>query len=189
MVPEIWRVTDRIFCHFGSFFALCPSNNMKNQNSEKMKKKAWRYHHFTIVYQKSWSYATLLPRYGTWQMFVTDVIIFHFGLFFAILPPKTAPKINIFKTWKKQLEISLFYICVSKIMIRWRTVPEIWCVTNRQTDWWILSLFIWFRALFKAFCVFKTKLSRFCSKLSRSHVGHCIESHSGLDRGIYELWP
>ena len=38
MVPEIWRVTDRIFCHFGSFFALCPSNNMKNQNSEKMKK-------------------------------------------------------------------------------------------------------------------------------------------------------
>ena len=23
-VPEIWRVTDKIFCHFGSFFALLP---------------------------------------------------------------------------------------------------------------------------------------------------------------------
>ena len=24
MVPEIWSVTDKIFCHFGSFFALLP---------------------------------------------------------------------------------------------------------------------------------------------------------------------
>ena len=29
---------------------------------------ARRYHHFTKVYQKSWSYATLFLRYGAWQM-------------------------------------------------------------------------------------------------------------------------
>ena len=38
MVPEILSVTDRIFCHFGPFFALYPPNNPKNQNFEKMKK-------------------------------------------------------------------------------------------------------------------------------------------------------
>ena len=38
MVPEIWSVSNRIFCHFGQFFALSPPNNPKNQNFEKMKK-------------------------------------------------------------------------------------------------------------------------------------------------------
>ena len=39
MVPEIMSMTDRILCHFGSFFALLPpSNNPKNQNFLKMKK-------------------------------------------------------------------------------------------------------------------------------------------------------
>ena len=38
MVPEIWSVTDRIFSHFGPFFALPPPpNNPKNQNFEKMR--------------------------------------------------------------------------------------------------------------------------------------------------------
>ena len=27
-----------------------------------------------------------------------------------------------------------FYTCVPKIMIRWCTVPEIWCATDRQND-------------------------------------------------------
>ena len=56
-VPEIQHVTDVIFIfHFGLFFALLsPPNNPKNQNFEKKKKNvknAWKYHHFTHVYQK-----------------------------------------------------------------------------------------------------------------------------------------
>ena len=41
---EIWSATDRIFSHFGPFFALLtpppppPNNNPENQNFEKMKK-------------------------------------------------------------------------------------------------------------------------------------------------------
>ena len=38
MVPEICRATDRIFSHFGPFFALLPPNNPENPNFEKMKK-------------------------------------------------------------------------------------------------------------------------------------------------------
>ena len=53
MVPEIWSATNRIFCHFGPFFALLPPNKLKNQNFEKMKKNASRYHYFTLVYHKN----------------------------------------------------------------------------------------------------------------------------------------
>ena len=40
MVPEIWSATDRIFCHYGPFFALLPLPplDQENQNFEKMKK-------------------------------------------------------------------------------------------------------------------------------------------------------
>ena len=38
MVPQIWSAMDRIFCHFGLFFALLPPNNPKNQNFVKMEK-------------------------------------------------------------------------------------------------------------------------------------------------------
>ena len=51
-VPEIMRVTDAIIFHFGIFFALLPSDSPKNQNLKKKEKNAWRYHHFTQVYQK-----------------------------------------------------------------------------------------------------------------------------------------
>ena len=64
-VPEIRCVTDVIIFHFGLFFALIPSNSLKNENikkkkkkrkkkkKKKKKKKDWKYHHFTQVYQKS----------------------------------------------------------------------------------------------------------------------------------------
>ena len=38
MVPEIWRSTDKIFCHFGHFLPFRVPKNLKNQNFEKMKK-------------------------------------------------------------------------------------------------------------------------------------------------------
>ena len=41
---------------------------------------------------------------------------------------------KISKKWKKHHEISSFYTCVPKIMIRWCTAPEIWCVTDGQTN-------------------------------------------------------
>ena len=51
IVPEIWSVTKH--------------KKIKFWKTEKI---TWRYYHFTIVYQKSWSYAILFLRYGVWQM-------------------------------------------------------------------------------------------------------------------------
>ena len=64
---------------------------------------------------------------------VTDVIvIYHFRLFFPLLyTPLKARKIKSLKKWKKHREISSFYICVPKTMIRWCMVPEIWCMTDK----------------------------------------------------------
>ena len=80
MVPEIRSATDRMFCHFGSFFALLPPNDPENQNFEKIKKKNnWRYYHFRNVYQ---SYDVWFLRYGARRTH----FFFHFGPFSALLP-------------------------------------------------------------------------------------------------------
>ena len=67
---EIWRSTDRFFCHFGLFFAPIPPNKPQNQNYEKIKKH---------VYHKWKSYHAWFLRYGMLDIF------FHFGAFFALL--------------------------------------------------------------------------------------------------------
>ena len=38
MVAEIWSAADIILCHFSPFLLFYPTNNLKNQNLEKMKK-------------------------------------------------------------------------------------------------------------------------------------------------------
>ena len=70
-----------------------------------------------------------------WIWCVTDVVIFHFGLFFATPPPLTAQKIKISKKQKnkKHLEIS-FCTCVPKTMITCCAVPELWCAMERWME-------------------------------------------------------
>ena len=53
-----------------------------------------------------------------------------FWAIFCPYTPLTAQKRKIYKKWNKHLEISSFYTSVQKIMIRWYTVPEIWCVAD-----------------------------------------------------------
>ena len=113
-------------CYF-SFWVIfypLPPWQPKKSKFRKNEKKSWRYNHFTIVYQKSWSYAILFLRYSVWL-----ILFFILGRFFALLPPLTVWKIKIFKKWKNCLEIASFYTSVPKIMIIY-TVPETWLVTD-----------------------------------------------------------
>ena len=63
-------------CYFSFWATFCPFtplpppplNCLKHENFNKTKKSTRAYHHFTQVYQKSWSYALLFLRYGTWHM-------------------------------------------------------------------------------------------------------------------------
>ena len=91
-VPETWCVTGVIVIfHFGLFFALLPPNFpqkrkfQKKKNKKKMNKNTWRHHHFTEVYIQK----IMIMWYTVAEIWcVTDaIVVFHFGLLFAFLPP------------------------------------------------------------------------------------------------------
>ena len=67
-----------IFCPFTPKPPQQQPTKWKSKKKLKKKKNAWRYHHFTIVQQKSWSYAILFLRYSAWQM---SLLFFPFGYF------------------------------------------------------------------------------------------------------------
>ena len=114
----------------GYFLPFYPPNSPKNQNFEKMKKNPGD---IIILHMCTKNYDQMM--YGSWDM-VHDRCncYFSFWSIFCPFTPLTNEKIKILKKWKTLLEISLFYICVPKIMIRWCMVPEIWCVTDRRTN-------------------------------------------------------
>ena len=70
-------------CYFllWAFLFVYPEKS-KLKKIEKKKKKNLGISSFYTSEPKSWSYATLFLRYGVGQI----VIIFHFRLFFALLP-------------------------------------------------------------------------------------------------------
>ena len=91
-------VCDRCYCYFSFWAIFCPFTPLTAQKIKILKK--WK-KHLEIS-----SFYTSVPKimiicYTVPEIWcVTDVIIFHFGLFFALLP-LTAQKIRILKKWKK----------------------------------------------------------------------------------------
>ena len=114
-------------CYF-SFWAIFwqfTSLTARKIKIKKNGKKAWRYHNFTQVYM----------LYCSWDMACDRCnCYFSFWVLFWPFTPLIAQKTKMLKKWKKCLEISSFYICVSKIMTRWCKVLETWCVTDGRTD-------------------------------------------------------
>ena len=125
MVPEIWGVTDRIFCHFGPFFALLPPRTTQKSKFLKTEKMSGD---ISILHKCTKNHDHMV--YCSWDMARDGCNCFLFWAIFCPFIPLTAQKHKIWKKWKKYLEISSFYTSVSKIMIICYTVPEIWCVTN-----------------------------------------------------------
>ena len=101
MVPEIWSATDRIFCHYGPFFALLPPYGPRKSKFWKNEKNTWRYYHFTNVYHKWQSYDIWFFRYGV-QQTIFFVILDHFLPFYR---PNNLKNENFKKLKKEPLEI------------------------------------------------------------------------------------
>ena len=99
MVPEIWSMTDKIFCPYGLFFALLQPRKSK---FSKNKKWAWGIilHKLTIN-DNNMMYGFSGMKHDR-----------HFGLFCALLP-RQPTKLK----FKKILEISSFYPRAPKIII------------------------------------------------------------------------
>ena len=103
MVPEIWTSTDRMILSLWAIFALLPppQTTRKIKINKKNEKNTWRYHHFTQLYQKLWSYAILFLRYGICQMYL---LFFILGYFLTFYLPNDSKNENL-KKMKKLLEI------------------------------------------------------------------------------------
>ena len=112
--PEIWSVTDRIFCHFGPFFAfLYPLTTQKINILKKWKKNPRRYYHFTHVYHK-WRqlYDAWFLKYEAWQQ-----NFLSFWTVFCSFTPPNNPKNQNFGKLKKAPGDIIIYTSVPKIMI------------------------------------------------------------------------
>ena len=130
-IPEIWHMTDVIII-LGHSLPFYPHTSPKNQNLKKIKKTTGDIITLHKCPTNHYPYATLFLRYDVWKMYL---LFFILGYFFPFYHPNS-PKNQNFKKMKKCQEISSFYMCVPKILIRWCMVPEIWCKTDRQTDGW-----------------------------------------------------
>ena len=124
MVPEIWSMTERIFCHFGPFFSLFTPNNPENQSFEKMNKTPGD---ITILHLCTINDNHLM--YGSWYMDREDRI-FWLWIIFCPFTPLLTQKSKFWKNKKRHLETSSVYSSVPKIMIICNTVPEIQQVTD-----------------------------------------------------------
>ena len=112
----------------GYFLPFHPPNSPKNQNFEKMNKTTGD----IIILRKSTENYDHM-KFGSWDMVHDGFYYFSFWAIFWPFMPLTARKIKILKKWKKVLDISSFHIYVPKIIIRWCTVPEVWCAMDGQT--------------------------------------------------------
>ena len=129
--PEIWCVTDVIIFHFGLCLAILPPEQPKKSKFWKKWKKNKTPGDVIILHMCSKK--SDQKMYGSWNM-VCNRCNCYFSLWaiFCTFTPLTAQKVKISKKWKKKkhIEISSFYICVPKIMIRRCMVSEIWCLTD-----------------------------------------------------------
>ena len=110
MVPEIWSVTNKIFCHSGLLFVLLPPMDPENHNFEKINKTL----EDIIILQMctiNQSYDLWFLSYGVQQTNIF-VILDHFLPFYPPPPFPNNPKNKNFEKMKKknkQLEILSFY--------------------------------------------------------------------------------
>ena len=113
----------------GYFLPFYPSNSLKNQNFKKMRKT----HRDIIILHKCTKIHDHMLN-CSWDMVRHICNYFSFWAIFCPFTPLTAQKSKFQKNEKKILEISSFYTCVPKVMIRWCTISQIWCATDGQRD-------------------------------------------------------
>ena len=116
---------DRIFCHFGPFFAFltpCPPTTHKTKFLKKKKKKTSRdVIILNLRNKKARSYNVCLFSYGVFA----QTIFCHFRPVFDFLSHYWLQKLKFGKNVKKYLDLLSFYTCVPLIKIIC-LVPEIW---------------------------------------------------------------
>ena len=102
-------------CNYFSLWAIfypftLPPKSPKNRNLKKKKKNAWRYHHFTYLYQKLWSDDVQFLRYGAQRMDGLKKWHIEVGA-----PPKNGQIIRLRLHFKYQSNENVFCSSIWKI--------------------------------------------------------------------------
>ena len=133
MVPEIWSMADRIFCHFGLFSSLCTflPYNPKNQNFEKMKKLP---RDMIILHMCTINDNHMM--YGSWDMEHNRQNFFSFWTVFWPFYPHNNPENQNFKKLKKTPgDIIILHMCAINDIWMYSIigcmVPDILSTTDR----------------------------------------------------------
>ena len=107
MVPEIWSMTDMIFCHFRQFFAPLPPLQLEKSKFWKNEKTTCWYYHFTHVYHKWQSHDVWFLSYEVWptQFFVI------LDCFLPFYPPNNQKNQNFEKMKKTPGDITTLNMC------------------------------------------------------------------------------
>ena len=147
--PHLWIS----FCHLLMNF----EKPEKSEFWRNGKKKCWRYHDFTHVYQKPQSYEVQFLRYRVKHIFF--VILGHFLPFY---PPRhlTTQKTKILKKWKKATgDVIILNLCNKKNNHMMYAYSEIWSATD--------IIFCHFRPIFALlphYWPWKLKFEKKCKK-------------------------
>ena len=135
-VPEIRNESDRIFCHFGPFFALLTSQTRQKIKILKNWKNTWRYYHFTHVYHK-WQSWWMVPE--IWS--VTDkTFFFILDSFLHFYPPNNPENPNFEKMKKMPGNIIILHMCTINDSHIIHGSWDMECDGHNFLSFWILFL-------------------------------------------------
>ena len=95
MVPEIWSVTDRIFCQFGPFLPFYHPNIPKNQNFEKLKKTPGD---IIILHMCTTNENHMVN--GSWYIKRDGQIFLSFWTIFSPFTSLKSQKMKLLEKWK-----------------------------------------------------------------------------------------
>ena len=131
LVPVIWSVADRFFCHFGTIFVLSTSwQPGKSKFWKNEEKNTWTCYHFTHVYHKWRSYDVWFLRHGALR---TDFFFFSFwAIFSSFTPPNNLKDQNFLKMKKTTGDIIILHMCTKNYDNMMYSSWDIVC--NRQMD-------------------------------------------------------
>ena len=124
MVSEIWKVTDKTFCHFGHFLPLYPTNNLTNQCFEKMQRTPGN-----IIMLHMCTINDNHMMYGSSDMERNGHTFLSFCTVFCPFIPEQLRKS---KFWKNERNTWRYYH-FTNVYHKWQSykmVPERWSSTN-----------------------------------------------------------
>ena len=171
--PEIWSLIDKIFCHFGPFFALTPLATPKINILKKWKKTSG-----DIIMLHSYTINDNHMLYGSWDMEHDRQNSLLFWTFFCPFTPLTTWKIKLLKKWKKAPgHIIILHKCPKNHDYK---LHYCWDMTHEECNFYFS-----FCTIFCPFTLLTTQKIKIKKKMKTMHRYHFMHVYQNYDHIMY----